>query len=132
VEPEVVVGAIEIPRLGISTYLFEGVTDGTLDRGPGHWPGTAMPGQIGNVVVAGHRVSKHRVFRHLDQLQPGDEVRFTTTAGRFTYRVTGSMVVLPADMWIVSQAPQRVATLFACHPPGSTRERFVVFAELVP
>ena len=67
--------------------MFEGIRLTTLDRGPGHWPGTAMPGELGNVVVAGHRVSHNEDFRNLDQLVPGDEVIFNTATGRHTYHV---------------------------------------------
>jgi sortase A len=119
-------GTIEIPKLGIRKPLYEGVTLNTLDKGPGHWPGTAQPGGIGNVVVAGHRTSHDHPFRDIDQLQPGDEVIFTTSAGRFVYRVTGTKVVKPNAMYIIDQTSTATATLFACHPPGSTRQRIVV------
>ncbi|MGA0416290.1 MAG: sortase domain-bontaining protein, partial [Ilumatobacteraceae bacterium] len=56
-------GTIEIPKIDVSMTMYEGIRLSTLDRGPGHWPGTAMPGQVGNVVVAGHRTSGHQVFR---------------------------------------------------------------------
>src|SRR5687767_12843112 len=56
-EPEIRLGTIEIPRLGLSDTLFQGVTLTSIDRGPSHWPGTALPGQLGNTVVAGHRVT---------------------------------------------------------------------------
>lgn len=129
-EPEVQLGTIEIPTLGVSKTLYSGITLTTLDRGPGHWPGTAMPGEYGNTVVAGHRTSRDRPFRHIDQLQNGDEVVFTTAAGRFVYHVTGIEVVLPDALWIVDQRPGYTATLFACHPVGSTRERIVVHLQL--
>ncbi len=110
--------------------MYEGIRLSTLDLGPGHWPGSALPGQQGNVVVAGHRVSKHRVFRRIDELVPGDEIRFTSDSGTFTYIVTGAQVVQPSEIWIIDQTPAFTATLFACHPPGSTAERYVVFAKL--
>jgi len=131
-EPEVQLGTIEIPALGVSKTLFSGITLTTLDRGPGHWPGTAMPGEYGNVVVAGHRTSRDRPFRNIDQLQNGDEVVFTTAAGRFVYLVTEIEVVTPDALWIVDQLPGYTATLFACHPVGSTRERIVVHLQLDP
>lgn len=115
----------------MSMTMYEGIRLTTLDRGPGHWPGTAVPGGPGNVVVAGHRTSGHQVFRNIDQLVPGDEIVFTDTVGRHVYRVTGTEVVKPTALWIVDQTPTPTATLFACHPPGSTAERIVVFAELV-
>ncbi len=125
-EPRMELGTIEIPRLGLQRTLQEGIRLSTLDRGPGHWPGTAMPGDVGTVVVAGHRVSHNADFRHVDQLQAGDEVIFTTGAGRFVYLVTEIRIVGPDALWIVDQTYDRTATLFACHPPGSTRERIVV------
>jgi len=129
-EPVVELGSIEIPRIGLDKSLFEGITLTTLDRGPGHWPGTALPGGVGNVVVGGHRTSKSRPFRNLQQLVPGDEVIFTTGAGRFVYRVVRTEIVTPDAIWIVNQTAEYTATLFACHPVGSTKERIVVFLEL--
>ena len=130
-EPEFIVGTIEIPKIGLSKYLFAGITDRTLDKGPGYWPGTALPGHVGNTVVAGHRTSKDRPFRDLDDLVPGDEIIYVTAEGRFVYRVTETQIVSPNALWITTQTTARTTTLFACHPPGSTRQRIVVFAELV-
>jgi sortase A len=130
VEEHVELGTIEIPKLEISKKLLEGISLNTLDKAPGHWPGTAMPGHQGNVVVAGHRTSKDRPFRHIDELVPGDEVIFTTAEGRFVYLVTDTQIVAPTAMWIVSQTAASTATLFACHPVGSTAERIVVFLQL--
>jgi sortase A len=125
-EPLVEIGRIEIPRISVDRPVYEGITLGTLDNGPGHWPGSAMPGQIGNVVVAGHRVSHSGPFRNIDQLQPGDEVVLTTADGRFVYVVSGSEVVEPTAIEVIDQTPAATATLFACHPPGSTKYRYIV------
>lgn len=130
VEANVTLGTIEIPRIGLNKSLFEGITTATLNRGPGHWPGTALPGALGNVVVGGHRTSKSRPFRHLEKLVPGDEVIFTTGGGRFVYHVVRTEIVTPDAMWIVNQTEAYTATLFACNPVGSTKERIVVFLEL--
>ena len=123
-------GTIEIPKIGVSKAMYEGITLTTLDHGPGHWPGTAMPGQLGNVVIAGHRVSHDRPFRNLDQLVVGDDVILTTDDGRFVYKVTGTDIVYPDALWIADQTPNYTATLFACHPAGSTRQRIVVHLAL--
>jgi sortase A len=120
------IGRIAIPKVGLDSELQEGIRLTTLDRGPGHWPGSAMPGEIGNVVVAGHRTSHGAEFRHLDQLVPGDEVIFTTAAGTSTYRVTGTQIVTPDALWITNPTDTPTATLFACHPLGSTAKRIVV------
>ena len=129
-EPRVELGTIEIPKIGVSMMMFEGVSLTALDRGPGHWPGTAMPGHRGNVVVAGHRTSHTKPFRNIDKLAPGDEVIFTTPEGRYVYKVTMTEVVRPSALRIIDQTPASTATLFACHPPGSTRERLVVHLQL--
>jgi sortase A len=129
-EPLVEIGRIEIPRIALDQPLHEGITLGTLDAGPGHWPGTAMPGQIGNVVVAGHRVSHSRPFLDIDQLQPGDEMILTTADGRFVYLVSGTEVVTPDAIRVIDQTPAATATLIACHPPGSTKYRYIVHLSL--
>lgn len=125
-EPLVEVGTIEIPKIEVVKTLYEGITLTTLDHGPGHWPGTAMPGQQGNVVIAGHRVSHDKPFRYLDRLAPGDDVILTTVDGRYVYKVTGTEIVNPDALWIVDQTADYTATLFACHPVGSTKQRIVV------
>ncbi|MDQ1422946.1 MAG: sortase [Acidimicrobiaceae bacterium] len=125
-EPLRTIGEISIVRLGIDDTLYEGVTLGTLDHGPGHWPGSAMPGENGNVVVAGHRVSHSRPFRYINLLQTGDEVVFTIDGHRSIYAVTGHEIVTPNRVDIVDPTPGATATLFACEPPGSTRYRYVV------
>jgi sortase A len=130
-EPVIELGTISIPKIGVSMVMYEGIRMTTLDRGPGHWPGTALPGQGGNVVVAGHRTSKHKVFRNVDQLTAGDEIIFDDANGHHVYRVTGIEIVQPDAVWIVNPTATPTATLFACHPPGSTRQRIVVFADLV-
>jgi sortase A len=129
-DPGMELGTIEIPKIGVTHSLWEGVSEATLDRGPGHWPGTALPGQLGNVVIGGHRVSHDRPFRDIDQLVPGDEIALTFGGMRHSYLVTGAQVVMPTDMWVINQSMAHTVTLFACHPPGSTRERYIVFARL--
>lgn len=129
-EPIVELGTMEMPKIGVTKTLFEGVSLTVLDYGPGHWPGTAMPGHVGNVVIGGHRTSRDRPFRNIDQLVIGDEMILTTSEGRFVYLVTGTEIVTPDAMRIIDQTERFTATLFACHPVGSTRERYVVYLEL--
>ncbi|MGA9275975.1 sortase [Ilumatobacter sp.] len=124
-------GSITIPKLGVDEPLLEGIRLTTLDVGPGHWPGSAMPGDDGNVVVAAHRTSHGAPFRHIDQLVAGDIVEFTTLEGDARYEVTGTQIVDPDALWIVDPTPEPTATLFACHPPGSVAHRIVVNLELV-
>ena len=130
-EPIIEMGTISIPSIDVAMTMFSGIRMTTLDYGPGHWPGTALPGQPGNVVVAGHRTSSHQVFRNVDQLVPGDEIVFDDVNGRHVYRVTRTEIVEPTAIWIIDPTPTPTATLFACHPPGSTAQRIVIFADLV-
>ncbi|HEX2023367.1 MAG TPA: class E sortase [Acidimicrobiales bacterium] len=129
-EPVTEIGSIEIPRIGLVHPLFSGVTLHNVDRGPSHWPGSAMPGQRGNAVVAGHRATHSRPFSRIHELRAGDLVVFSVAGARSTYRVTDSLVVRPADTWIADQTEATTATLYACHPPGSETHRYVVRLEL--
>lgn len=125
-EPEIRHGTLEIPAIGLSQPLFEGVSLTAINRGPSHWPGTAMPGELGNVVVAGHRTTYTRPFWDLQALQPGDELIFTMTDGaRYVYALDRIEIVSPTDIQIIDQTYARTATLFACHPRGSARQRIV-------
>jgi sortase A len=151
-EPQAFYGRLQIPAIDLDSPFIEGIRINTLDYGPGHWPGTAMPGQLGNVVVAGHRTSHNADFRRLDELQAGDQVIFDLDAnegferadgvpvsvpspdvhtGRHVYVVVSVQIVPPDAMWVVTQDYRHSATLFACHPPGSVAERIVVFLDLV-
>ncbi|HEX5614915.1 MAG TPA: class E sortase, partial [Acidimicrobiia bacterium] len=111
--------------------VYEGIWLTVIDEGPGHWPGSAMPGERGNTVFPGHRVTNSRPFYDLDQLVPGDEVIFRTADGEFTYAVTGTQIVVPTDMWVVNPTETPTMTLIACHPKGSARQRIVVKGDLV-
>ena len=97
-----------------------------IDNGPSHWPGTAMPGQLGNMVVAGHRTTNTRPFWDLDLVQPGDELIITMLTGeRFVYTLDNVEIVEANALRIVDQSYGYRATLFACHPKGSLRQRVV-------
>jgi sortase A len=130
--PEVVLGQLSLPSLGVTEPLGEGVTLTAVDRGPGHWPGTAMPGQVGNVVVAGHRTTNSRPFHDLDLMVPGDPLTFTMPDGTtWNYRLTATEIVESNAIEIITQTPAKTATLFACHPKGSDAQRIVAHFELV-
>lgn len=130
--PAVVHGSLALPSLGVDQPLHEGVTLTAINRGPSHWPGTAMPGQVGNVVVAGHRTTYTQPFNDLDLLQPGDPLVFTLADGaRHTYELTSTEIVAPDAMHILDQTRERTATLFACHPKGSAAQRIVAHFRLV-
>lgn len=124
-------GRIDIPAIGLSHATYEGVELSVLNYGPGHWPGTAMPGERGNTVFPGHRTTYSRPFWDIDKLVVGDRVVFTTPAGRFTYRVDQTLIVDAKDTWIINQTKEATFTIFACHPKGSARQRYVVKGSLV-
>lgn len=125
-EPVVQLGTIEIPAIGLTHRMYQGVTLHNIDRGPSHWTGSAMPGAMGNTVIAGHRSTVTEPFRRIDRLVAGDAVIFTVNGTRFTYRVTEHLVVRPEDSWIADQTTAFTGTLYACHPIGSVAERYVV------
>jgi sortase A len=125
-EPIVKIGEIQIPKIGLVHPIFEGVTLTVIDHGPGHWPGSAVPGQLGNTVFAGHRVTHSHPFRRINELVPGDEIIFKMQNGTFTYKMTGFQIVTPKDVHIVNQTTDATVTLFACHPPGFATQRYVV------
>ena len=129
--PVVQIGTISIPKIGLVHPIFEGIWLTVIDHGPGHWPGSAGPGQRGNTVFAGHRVTHTHPFENLDQLAPGDHVVFTMPDGVFTYSVTRTIIVKPDDIWIVYPTSKPTMTLFACHPKHSAAERIVVKGKLI-
>ena len=130
-EPIIEIGTIEIPKIGLGHTIYHGITMRNIDKGPSHWPGTAFPGEVGNAVFAGHRVTKSKPFRNIDQLVPGDRVVFTIKGVKSEYSVTGTEIVPPSAVHIVDQTSTPTATIFACHPPGSARQRIVVRMDLV-
>jgi sortase A len=124
--PLVQVGVIEIPKIGLVHKVFEGVTLTVIDKGPGHWPGSAMPGQRGNTVFPGHRVTNTRPFYDLDKLVNGDQIVFHMPTEDVVYKVTSTQIVRPTDMWVIDPTRSPTVTLIACHPKHSAAQRIVV------
>ena len=131
-EPIREIGRIEIPKIGLNHKVMQGISLRNIDHGPSHWPGTPLPGEQGNTVFAGHRVTHSHPFRRIHELTPGDEIIFTIDGVRSRYLVTGHEIVAPSRVDIVNPTAEPIATLFACHPPGSARQRYVVRAALQP
>jgi sortase A len=131
VVPQTPLGTIEIPKIALDHAFYEGAELPNLHWGPGHWPGTALPGQFGNTVIAGHRVSHTRPFLDIDQLVPGDQIILTTRDGRFVYEVTGHEIVTSEDVRIADPTLTPTLTLMACHPKGSLQQRYVVRGRLI-
>jgi sortase A len=127
-------GELSIPAIGLDVELGNGVDPVTLERGPGHWTGTPMPGQVGNAVVSGHRTTHTAPFRELDELAEGDEIVVESTAGSSTTFTVTEVLVVPVEDYtsVVLAQPEdpdaRELTLFACHPEGSLTHRIVVHA----
>jgi sortase A len=126
-----VTGRLDIPKIGLSHITYEGNSLAQIDYGPSHWPGTPLPGHLGNTVFPGHRTTHSRPFWDIDKLVPGDAIVLTTTEGRFVYEVTESHIVRPTEMWVVDPTPTAVVTIFGCHPRGSASYRYVVRGRLV-
>ncbi|WP_283139586.1 class E sortase [Rhizohabitans arisaemae] len=132
---------LRIPRLGgdYRYALVEGVGFEELRRGPGHYPGTAMPGEIGNFVLSGHRTTYSAPFNRIDELVRGDEIIVETRRRTYTYEVDRVVVVDPADLGVVAPVPglpgrdpsTAVITLITCHPEYSAAQRLIVFGRLV-
>ncbi|MFV1989796.1 MAG: class E sortase [Acidimicrobiales bacterium] len=130
-EPIIDLGQIEIPAIGLDWAMGQGVSLYNIDRGPSLWPGSALPGEMGNSVIAGHRVTKGGPFRNIDQLVNGDQVIFTVDGTRSVYEVFNTEIVTPDALYILNQTREYTATLFACHPPGSAEFRIVVQLRLI-
>jgi sortase A len=123
---------IEIPSIGLDAVVVAGVQPDDLKKGPGHYPGTPMPGQLGNSAIAGHRTTYGQPFYRLDEVGDGDEIVLTTVQGRFVYRATGSEVVDPGASEVVATTDPTVATLTltTCTPRYTASQRLVVHADL--
>lgn len=127
-EPAALIGRVEIPRLGVSAIVREGVDDATLRRAVGHIPETALPGERGNAALAAHRDT---FFRPLKQVRKGDRIQVTTPDGTHEYAVSETRVVDPEDVWVLDPTPQPTLTLVTCYPfnyVGSAPRRFIVRA----
>jgi LPXTG-site transpeptidase (sortase) family protein len=125
------IGRIEIVARGVRAIIAEGTDSRTLRRAVGHLPGTAFPGERGNVVLAGHRDS---FFRRLEGVTPEDRVRITTPDGAFDYRVESTVVVAADRTDVLDASADAMLTLITCYPfgfVGPAPERFVVRARLV-
>lgn len=134
--PYTVLGRIALPTTGLDVEFGAGVQPSVLERGPGHWPGTALPGRPGNAVISGHRTTYTAPFGDLDLLAPGDPIVLSpaaATTGTSTYRVVETSILPEAEYaeYVLRQpadAGARELTLFACTPEGQRTHRIVVRA----
>jgi len=134
------IAVIRIPRLGrdYNRVVVEGVGHEDLKKGPGHYPGTAEPGTVGNVVISGHRTTYGAPFNRVDELAAGDAIVLETRDTWFTYRVTSEQIVSPSAVEVTYAVPgqrdavptKRLLTLTTCNPKYSARQRLIVHALL--
>ena len=134
------VAILRVPRFGKNWHkvVVEGVGVGDLKQGPGHYPGTQLPGQIGNFVVSGHRTTYGAPFNRIDELEQGDPIVVETRDTWFTYRVSTKEIVPPSAIEVTYPVPKHAdekptiarLTLTSCHPKYSARQRIIVFAQL--
>jgi sortase A len=126
-----VIGRVEIPAIGLVTPLLAGDDSMSLTEGAGHIPGTAVPGGLGTVGIAGHRDTH---FRKLSQVKPGMNVRLIDRTGTYHYRVTASEIVAPEQVSVLDIQNVPGLVLITCYPfsyIGRAPKRFVVHATLL-
>ena len=127
-----VVARLQIPSIGVDQYVVSGTSTDDLSRGPGHYVGTALPGQAGNVAIAGHRTTHGAPFNGLDRLVRGNRIVLTTTWGEhLTYVVSGTPVaVSPGDVSVLNYFGDNRITLTTCNPEFSSTQRLVAVGQL--
>jgi sortase A len=124
------IGRIKIDRIGLNMVVVQGTDTASLEKGPGHYKNTPLPGQPGTVAIAGHRTTYLAPFRHIDEIRPGDEIRVEMPYATFTYVMQRHQVVLPSDVGILKPVGFNQLVMTACHPPYSASHRYAVFAKL--
>lgn len=127
------VGEIKIPKINVDWIVVEGVQLTDLSKGPGHYPGTPLPGQIGNAAIAGHRTTHGAPFFRVNELTKGDKIMFTTRTGStYVYAVDQPpLIVAPTRFDVVSNTLDAELTLTSCHPRYSAESRIVIKAKLL-
>jgi sortase A len=127
------VGRISIPSIGVSKYVVAGVRLKDLERGPGLFPGSPLPGQKGNVAIAGHRTTFGAPFSRIDEIQNNEKIILESRDGTFTYRVNGEPKIVSAtDVAVVKTTNPDIATitLVSCYPKWTSTQRIIVVATL--
>jgi len=124
------IGRIVAPRMDLNAVVVEGTDTATLQKGPGHYPETPLPGEGGTTAIAGHRTTYLAPFRHIDRMEKGDEVTLEMPYATFAYRVERTEIVDPGEVDVIRKVDHERLVLTACHPLYSAAERYVVFARL--
>jgi len=126
------IGRIVAPAMdGLDIVFVEGTDSTSLERGPGHYPETPLPGEGGTVGIAGHRTTYLAPFRHIDSMERGDPITLKMPYGTFHYRVQRTAIVSPEDIGVVRKVGYPRLVLSACNPLYSAAERYIVFARLM-
>ncbi|MGD9795002.1 MAG: class E sortase [Acidimicrobiia bacterium] len=125
------VARIEIPKIGVDRIVVSGVSRNDLQKGPGHYPDTPMPGQLGNAAIAGHRTTYGAPFFRVNELASGDKITVTTVTGTYLYVVNAEpKIISPSDLSVLNSTKEATLTLTSCHPRYSAKQRIVITATL--
>lgn len=136
------IASIRIDKIGVNSIVVTGTDKGSLQKGPGHYPKTPLPGQFGNSAIAGHRTTYGAPFNRLDELDIGDKIVIKTLTNTFTYKVSKKpFAVKPSDVSVIDPTKDptdptgekllATLTLTTCHPKFSAAQRLIVKADLV-
>jgi sortase A len=129
--PHEMLTRVVIPKIGMDAIVVEGASRKDLSAGPGHMKETAMPGEPGNAVITAHRDT---FFRHIYELNKGDQIQVRRNGRNFTYEVTGKKIVMPEDISVLKPTTNAQLTLITCYPTyyiGPAPQRLVVFSKLI-
>ena len=124
------IGRIQIASIDLDIVVVQGTDTASLQKGPGHYPDTAFPGQRKTIGIAGHRTTYLAPFRHINEIADGDEITLEMPYGTFVYRVQKHEIVDPSQVEIVDDVGYERLVLTACHPLYSAAQRWAVFAKL--
>jgi sortase A len=124
------IGRISITKIGANFDIVQGTDTSSLEKGPGHYPSTSLPGLGQTVAIAGHRTTYLAPFRHIDALSSGDQIVVKMPYARFTYVVQARKIVLPTSVWVIKNVGYDRLVLSACNPLYSAAQRIIVFARL--
>ncbi len=130
-ETEKGIGRIRIPRINLNAVVVQGTDSAALQKGPGHYPNTGIPGQGTTIGVAGHRTTYLAPLRHIDEVEGGDELIVEMPYGTFTYAVEKHRIVEPTDVEIVRDVGRERIVLTACHPLYSAAQRYALFGRVI-
>jgi sortase A len=124
------IGRIDISKIGADFDIVQGTDSSSLEKGPGHYPSTSLPGLGETVAIAGHRTTYLAPFRHIDALRPADRILVEMPYADFTYTVQYRRIVLPTALWVTRNVGYDRLVLSACNPLYSAAQRIIVFARL--